>query len=277
MKIFSHNGIELRYSVTGDSGQVLILLHGFGGGPQDWAEVTKALAGRYRIVVPNLKIFFSHASPLTFSDHVTFLRQFLKQIFKNKNASSVMLCGQSYGATLSLGLRLTESLRVVKHVLINPMPFDPFKHVRDAHVNLLINLGHLPGGVNLYLRTQEGRGCLTELAKVFRIGALGHHEIHHFNDRKLRLVDMAFERFQWIAKNENWGWWQERLNQDISFKVTDFVYSSQDSLFNAADYESYARKLNSKAITEVNHVGHLLVQDRPEIITQILNTELNRH
>lgn len=264
MKVFRHNDIEMRYQVHGESEPVHILLHGFGGGPQDWSTVTPILSQRARVVIPNLKVFFTHSEPLTFGQQVTFLSEFIHHINKQKKVKSLHLTGQSYGATLSLGLRLTNNFKILSHVLLNPMPFHPFSRIRDQHVQLLVSFGYMPGGVNLFLRTEKGRQSLEEMAKVFRIGSAGHHEIRHFNDRKLALVEKAFDRFRWVDRHEDWSIWEKRLHCLEQGAITRFIYSSQDSLFYGEDYKRLALEWKCGQIREVPHHGHLLVQDMGE-------------
>ncbi len=262
MKVFALGDIEIKYKVFGESGPVLMLLHGFGGGVNDWSTLAPLLANTYRVVVPNLKVFFSHHEPLMFSQQVRLLKLFVEYVLKQKQVSSISLCGQSYGATLSLGLKLSNAVKTDHQILINPMPFRPFDHVKDSHIQLLLNLGHLPGGVNLYLRTSGGRESLAALAQVFRIGVLGQHEVQHFNDRKLLLVEKAFERFRWIIKNESWSDWEERIHQSSVPLADGIICSSEDSLFSRADYQNVAQLLKIQKLKEVPHKGHLLVQDR---------------
>jgi pimeloyl-ACP methyl ester carboxylesterase len=261
VKIFKFQDVEVRYKVEGESGPVYILLHGFGGGPNDWSAVSAELAKTSRVVSPNLKSFFSHHEPLTFSQQVGVLSHFVNEILARKGVSEIHIMGQSYGATLSLGLRLETSLAVGEHVLLNPMPFRPFSFVRNREIGILLNMGAMPGGVKLFLKSAMGRQGLQELAKVFRIGALGHHEIHHFNERKLMLVEKAFERFRWILKNENWFTWEERLSRLPFGAITRFIYSRGDTLFLAEDYQRWAEIFKAGDVVAMPHNGHLLVQD----------------
>jgi pimeloyl-ACP methyl ester carboxylesterase len=237
------------------------LLHGFGGGPSDWVEVSAELAKTSRVVLPNLKTFFSHAEPLSFSKQVSLLAEFIQSLYGRKSVDTINLMGQSYGATLSIGLRLQAAFSIGSHTLLNPMPFRPLQAIRNPEIQILANMGSMPGGVKMFLKSTLGRRGLEELAKVFRIGALGHHEVQHFNDRKLLLVEKAFERFRWIVMNEDWDFWEQKSKNLRPGEITRFLYSSGDSLFNPEDYRKWAEKFKAKEIVEVPHQGHLLVQD----------------
>lgn len=262
MKTLVLNGIELKYKVEGDRGPVVVLLHGFGGGPQDWSEVLPILTRNYRVVVPNLKIFFANAKPLTFSEQVLVLSGLISSLLQRKNVSQLSLMGQSYGATLAMGACSSLNYTCQKLVLLNPMPFHPLRQVRDPHLKVLIDFSYAPSAVGLFLKSDAGKKSLHEAAKIFRIGSDGRHEVHHFNDRKMALVEKAVERFRWIDQNEKWSDWERQVKNKKDRPEVSVLYSSHDHLFSAADYESFATQLGADVTKVIDHVGHLLIQDR---------------
>ena len=261
MRVFQQGGLEIKYKVEGTSGPVYVLLHGFGGGPADWSVLANKLSVTNRVVVPNLKVFFSHADFLSFSRQIQFLSEFINELYRRKGVHVLNLMGQSYGATLSLGVRLRGQFNVGQHVLINPMPFHPLVKVRDPQVKKLVQESFAPGGIGSFLRTSDGREALSELARVFRIGALGTHEISHFNDRKMNLVERAFERFYQIDRSEDWTYWEHLLSALPEGAIDRFFYSNEDSLFSKADYAQFAARVKSREVHEIQHKGHLLIQD----------------
>lgn len=261
LKVFSNNNFEIKYKVHGEGKSTFLLLHGFGGGIADWHSVIEHLIPSSKVYVPNLKGFFSHKEPLTFSWQVDFLNEFLNFLISSENLTTINLMGQSYGATLSIALRLKSQLSILNHIVFNPMPFRPLNIVKHHQVKKLSIFGGTPGAVNYFLRTNHGRDALCELAQVFRIGSTTAHEVMHFNDRKLLLVEKAFERFQWIDENEDWGKWDKLLAQARRGSVDRYIFSSEDSLYTKEDYEKFAVQLKAKSIEEIVHKGHLFIQD----------------
>jgi len=260
LKLFKHHEHEIKYKVYGEVGPVILLLHGFGGGPQDWAEVIISLSGRFRLIVPNIKTFFSSAQPMTYHQQVTLLALFIQEQLKIKNVSRLSLVGQSYGATLTFGLahllRKQNSSSVIdKHVVLNPMPFHPFEKLRDKYLQVLVNVSSAPGMIVSFLKSSMGKQSLEEAAKIFRIGG-----DQHFNERKLRLVHKAIERFVWIDQNEDWAKWHTNISRQPIENLILF-HSSADPLFNISDYKELAAQLNAKECISVDHSGHLLLQD----------------
>lgn len=261
MKTFQKGDLEIKYKVEGDSGPVYVLLHGFGGGHHDWRELAAHLAVSNRVVMPNLKVFFSHEEPLTFSRQVDLLQDFIKSIYEQKGVHVLNIIGQSYGATLSLGLRVQNKFNVDKHILLNPMPFFPLRSVRDRNVRRLNLAGAVPGGAFVYLQTWCGRRDLAKVAQFFRIGVLGRHEVSKLNKRKLVLVDQALRRFRWIDRHEDWSYWQRMVKELPHGAISHFYYSKEDSLFHGEDYLRFAEILKTERVQGVSHQGHLLIQD----------------
>jgi pimeloyl-ACP methyl ester carboxylesterase len=261
MKLFEHKKVHFKYRVEGESGPVYLLLHGFGGGPQDWENISRDLAKRNRVVIPNLKVFFSNEKAITFTEQVEILDQFVGALFLTKKIQSINLAGQSYGGTLSLCLRLNASFPVRSHALFNPMPFHPLLRIYHPQFRILSNLAGARGALAHFFSSSSGKGCLVEMARLFRIGSFHNHEVSHINERKLKIIYLALQRFLWIDQNEDWLKWERKLSAIPADFIHDFYYSNQDCLYNRNEYRQFGERIKSMAIHECEHKGHLLVQD----------------
>ena len=51
----SANGLRLRYEAAGESGPVVLLVHGLGGSSAQWGGVAQLLAPVCRLVMPDLR------------------------------------------------------------------------------------------------------------------------------------------------------------------------------------------------------------------------------
>ncbi len=262
MNVFKCDGVEIRYRVHGQGENVFLCWHGFGGGPADFQDVAPMLGRHAKVIIPNLKYFIGSQWPKTFSRQIEILALFTQQIWDVHRPKKLHMLGQSYGGTLSLALRAFTHLNVSRHWLLNPMPFDPLASVQNKKIQDL--LFALKAGRDMveYMRSAEGHENLVEAARVFRIGATGQHEIHHFNERKLLLVEKAMERFLWIEQRENWAQWFERLASLTDQSIDRVYYSSHDSLFDTENYEKFIAKIRPKDQIKIDHNGHLLLQDK---------------
>lgn len=265
MYTFSSRNIELRYKIVGHQGPFLFCLHGFGGAPSDFDSVQKHLSVSYRLVLVNLKTFFSSLDPMSFSTQVDILCEFIKHLIQNStDEKRWAVLGQSYGGMLSLGvvLHLQEhemKRNLVSLALLNPMPFHPLDVIEDKHVKIILGFGNMHGGLGTLGSISKGRECLIEVAKIFRIGAIDNSETHRTNRRKLILVEKALQRFIWIDRNEKWEKWRRKMALNHIQPI--IFYSNQDPLFSPISYQNYQNVLPNLRLHQVNHAGHLLLQD----------------
>jgi pimeloyl-ACP methyl ester carboxylesterase len=62
------NGMQMYYVLAGE-GEPLVLLHGYTGASGDWAPFLDELAGKYRLVIPDLRGHGRSTNPLTEFTH----------------------------------------------------------------------------------------------------------------------------------------------------------------------------------------------------------------
>jgi pimeloyl-ACP methyl ester carboxylesterase len=268
MHIFKSDGTEIRYRIEGSGENFLFCWHGFGGGPSDYQEVLPLFAKNSSIVIPNLKHFFSSDFRTTFSQHVSYAVNFLEQICDVHRPKKIRMIGHSYGATLSLAMRLKLTIPVDGHWLLNPMPFAPISLVKNGKIAKLLSQLERHDGFRDYVQSAEGRDQVFEAARVFRIGTAGQNEIQRFNERKFVLVEKAMDRFLWIDRNEDWPRWEANVRNISDHTIDRVIYSDHDSLFSVTDYQSFIQKIRPKKSQAVAHNGHLILQDKWQEIFQ---------
>lgn len=257
--------LELRYSLEGE-GPLTVFLHGFGGSPGDWREVTKGLQGHGRLLVVNIKPLFSHRQPLSFSKQVELLAEFIGDFVQSNEP--LRLVGTSYGATLTYGLQEKLGQQVEQHVLINPMPLDPLKELRHPMLRWLFFIYRLPTGIFVFALTPVGRKYFEKLARLFHMGLGRRKKIRYFNQRKWRIIRRAIGRFLWIARSEDWEAWRPTTPQSKPSCV--LIYGSQDFLFTPETYQRVGREFGSHQHVPVEGGGHQLVLSRPKLVTRLL-------
>ena len=74
------NDLEANYKISGD-GQLILILHGWGGSSDSWNEVQKILTEKgFKIIVPDFPGFEKSKSPKEaweVSDYVQWLKNFI--------------------------------------------------------------------------------------------------------------------------------------------------------------------------------------------------------
>src|ERR1044071_7183928 len=118
-------GQKIKYVEAG-SGPVVVLLHGMGGNATNWAFNTPALAGKFRVVVPDQVGFGQSDKPLInyrIGTYVDFLDKFLSELKVERAA----LVGNSMGGWVAAAYALKYPGKVEKLVLVDAAGFAPPK------------------------------------------------------------------------------------------------------------------------------------------------------
>lgn len=252
---------KIAYRERG-SGPLLVLLHGYAGSVLHWDPLLPILEEHYRVVVPNLSHIYMGQEPLTFSNQVEQLAEFLEKKFPKEKFH---LAGISYGAALSWGLALRHPDLVARVVFINPMPPGPMD---SFDINVLKSIFRLPlniRGIYMILRTPVGRFFLKRAAEVFRVERKDQMErMDGLHGRKLLFVCHVIYKFSWMLRNENWRGWKERLSQWAH--PTLMIYEGRDPLFSRRSYMEFAENLSCDEVIETLGAGHISIQTRSEEI-----------
>ena len=117
------NGMEMYYELQG-SGAPLLLLHGFTGAGSNWQPFAGALAGEYRLIIPDLR---GHGRSTNPSNQFTF-RQSALDIFALLDSLGVerfKAIGMSAGGNTLLHMAIGQPDRISDMVLISATPYFP--------------------------------------------------------------------------------------------------------------------------------------------------------
>lgn len=249
--------LDFKFRLTGNSGPLLVLLHGYGGGPLDWHHLLPELESQHRILVPNLTPLFSCEQPIGFSKQVQIVSKLIDQV--NSGRDPFALVGTSYGGTLSFGLRAQFQSLVSGHVLLNPMPLDPLACLKSSQLRMLFGLNMVPGALPLFLKTKMGRTLLLELGEVFGFGGEGRKGLQQLSERKLVLIGKAVQRFAWISQHEDWTYWSGQLRDHLVPLL--LLTGARDPLFDEKDFRSYQHLVPLSEHQSIEQGAHLMIKD----------------
>lgn len=260
--------MDLKFYREGEQGPLVIFLHGYGGGPLEWHNLIPYFTENYQVWVPNLGPLFSNSKELSFSQQVGILSRHIHE--NNLQKHPFFLIGQSYGGTLSFGIRSHFQGLVLGQFLINPMPYFPLKVTRHLQLKALAAMNMIPAALPLFLKTKLGEMALSELAHVFGFGSDDRQKIESLSARKRLIVHKALQRFLWIAEHEDWEYWEAVL-RDHRVPMT-LVSGSLDPLFEETAFRSYQHLVPMSEFYAIEDGGHHLVKTHLESI-RILLTE----
>lgn len=116
-------GVKIHYVEAG-SGPVVILLHGLGGNGANWAFNTGALAGKYRVIVPD-QIGFGRSDKPLINYHIGTYVDFLDGLCKQLKIERATLVGNSMGGWIAAAYTLAHPEKVERLVLVDAAGFAP--------------------------------------------------------------------------------------------------------------------------------------------------------
>ncbi len=258
--------LEFKCAIHGAEGPLVVMLHGFGGGPLDWHNAIPTLAKHHQLVIPNLTPLFSSNAPLAFSKQVEVLSGLINQV--NRAREEFVLVGASYGATLSWGVRAHFQSHISGHILINPMPLDPLSALKSAQLRMLFGLNMVPGALPLFLKTKMGRDLIHELGGVFGFGGEGRKGLRGLSEKKIALISKAVQRFAWISQHEDWAYWSNQLRDHVIPSL--IVTGSQDPLFTEKDFRSYQMILPLSEHFPIASAEHMMSRTHGPLVGEII-------
>jgi 3-oxoadipate enol-lactonase len=139
MPFFVHDGRPLHYLERGN-GEPLVLIHGLGSNGADWALQVPALAGRFRIIAPDLPGSGHSARPRRGCSIAGFADA-LWSLANHLGESRLNLVGFSLGGAVALEMALQRPAGVARLALINSLAtyrLDHWSKWVEARMSMLL-------------------------------------------------------------------------------------------------------------------------------------------
>ena len=146
LRLYHHSdGARVAYREVG-TGPALVLLHSLGLTYREWEPVVEPLAGRFRVVLPDLPLHGDSEDRPRHPYTPAWLTEVLAGFCLEVGGSRAMIAGHDFGAELALRAVVNGSLQPARLVLMGnrlhrPAPFAG----RRAVWRFLCGLGAVPG------------------------------------------------------------------------------------------------------------------------------------
>ncbi len=117
------NGADIFMADTGGDGPAVVMLHGGGpgaSGVSNYSRNIDALAGSYRVIVPDMPGYGRSAKGVDHADPFGYLADMIRGLLDELGIATAHLIGNSYGGAAALRLALDTPHRVGKLVLMGP-------------------------------------------------------------------------------------------------------------------------------------------------------------
>lgn len=254
---------KITYRERGQ-GQLLLLLHGYGGSVHHWQAIAETLESHYRIIVPNLGHLYLSTEKLGFSAQVDALAKFIEEHFPGEK---VHVAGLSFGGALAWGLATQYPHLVKKTALINPMVTDPIKHFLPIELRFFFTIPINLKSIYVMLATPMGKSFLKRSAQIFRDERSdGATAVENLQGRKLQFVAYMIHHFAWILRSEDWTSWSKKL---LNYRgECRLMYDHEDLLFNEEAYKKFAKLIGCEDVIALTGAGHLAIKTRPALIAK---------
>ncbi|MGI0055818.1 MAG: alpha/beta fold hydrolase [Nitrosarchaeum sp.] len=110
---------KIRYLESGDSKNILILIHGLGASAERWNTVIPIFAKHYHVIVPDLIGFGYSDKPIV--DYTTdFFSAFLEKFFDALGIKLLSMIGSSLVGQIAAEYASTNSKNIEKLILVSP-------------------------------------------------------------------------------------------------------------------------------------------------------------
>ncbi len=131
--------LRINYKIRGE-GRALLILHGWGGSSESWAQVQKALSLKYKVICPDLPGFGKSDSPhepWDVSDYTEWTMNFLDYLKINK----FFLVGHSFGGRIAIKVSAENAEMIPKMVLCSPAGVLGKPNAKNRIIKFLVKTG----------------------------------------------------------------------------------------------------------------------------------------
>jgi pimeloyl-ACP methyl ester carboxylesterase len=261
--------VRLRYFVGGE-GPPLVLVHGLGGAAANWIEVVRALAPRFRMLVPDLP-GHGRSSPLVGATTLDTYADRLARLVEHEGLERAAFAGHSLGALVALRLAVARPERVGALVLVGAAGIRSATREAERWLNVAAFIR--PG--RLYARQCE-RIARRKTLRYAVFGywgasdplALSDDAVHGFLANLGQHRDTKTARRALVRDDP-------RLDLERVQCPTLVIWGARDHQVPIDDAFEYARRLGAP-LRVIADCGHLLIGERPDACAHAISDFLDR-
>ena len=123
----------LHYTQTGETGHLLLIVHGLYGSGRNWGVIAKRLSDEFRVVTPDMR---NHGQSLQHDDHsYAALARDLAELIDRLGAP-VHLCGHSMGGKAAMTLALTQP-ELIENLIIADIAPVAYGHTQMPFIDAM--------------------------------------------------------------------------------------------------------------------------------------------
>ena len=257
----SIDGTELHYLVGG-SGPALVLVHGLGGAASNFLRIAPALAGRHRVIVPDLP-GHGRSEPLAEASTLDPFAEAVLEVARAEDAAPALWVGHSLGGLVALRAAALRPDAVTGIVLAAAAGISSASRIGQVTVTILgvTKPGRIVGKRrHAVSRSRVGRTLTFGWWGVADPAALDPETAESFLVGPTLHTDTLTAGKALVASDPR---------QDLH-RVTCpclCLWGANDNWVPLADGIEYARRLHAP-IRTIADCGHLLIGERPDAVVR---------
>ena len=255
--------------LTGGTGPVLILLHGFGANKDHWNKIARYLTRHFRVIVPDIPGFGDSFKDVKLNyqieDQLTRLHKFV-DVMKLKQFS---LAGSSYGGYLAANYTSHFPTKINRLSLFNPLG------VQSSEQSVVFE-NIILGGRNILLpNTKQELICLVNKCFVnkpyFPDFVLNHLASEASQQEKLN--HKLFYQIHHVSENKMT--FEQPIEESLSHYTNpiDLYWGSEDKILHQSGADVLANKLENLEYIKLENMGHLPMLEAPQKIAELFKRQ----
>lgn len=274
-RVVQTGGLALHCFVAGPEGApALLLIHGIGDEGDTWRHVLPALAGRFRVVAPDLP-GYGRSAPLPGAMTVTALARTMADLLGALGIAHATLAGHSGGAMVAQRLALAAPRLVERLVLVaGCLPVTPrLPPLSPLWLFLTPGAGEL---AYTSLRRSQDEAYATLRPYYADLDALPEKERAFLRERvwarvwsdRQRAAFLSMLRWITIDRYARAAQYREQLAR--CRVPTTLVWGGRDALVGLAEGEAMAALVPGAQLHVIPGCGHNVQQERPGELAAII-------
>ncbi len=260
------NGHTIFYTVKGE-GSPLILIHGYGAGMWVWEKQIEVLSKQNRVYAIDVVGYgFSDRPKIPYTPEVfiCFLRDFMDAVGIEK----ATLIGNSMGGGIVWGTAILFPERVNRLVLIDCVPPDVLRQVKNESLRTLIAIRNIPFLPYLVISARSRSTMKWVLMECI-------------SDVKLVTPEVVERQYEISKiKGTTWVLYSTLKNAEQALKLkkefsmirqpTLFIWGEKDKVFPPDVGETLHRALKGSAFKSIEKSGHIPMWETPDPVNQAI-------
>ena len=266
MPFASINGVKLNYELHGESGDPLVLVHGYTGDITDWRHQIPAFSPSFRVLIADNRGHGQSEAPADRSAYgVEQMAADVEALTAQLGLDRFHLLGHSMGGAVVQEIALNQPQRLLSLTL-----HDTTSSFAVTRMNPALALWR---DYRFQLAETEGMNAVAEMAPPFP--APPHMPAARLEETKKRLAGMSVDAF--IGAWQGLAAWQGAETRAQAITVpTLVIYGDLDTQFIIDGSKSLAEQIPGAETALIPEAGHSPQFERPELFNAALGAFLNR-